>query len=199
VASVLGLLEAREKRVREEIVWLREEAERVQAALGEAEAALQRLVDGRATVAEVMAGPPSVVTEPAGSAVAGSTVPRRVEGMAASVLAPDYRRIVSVLESEAGREGMRCRRRPRGCGRRRNAWWSGGGRSRCGRGCSPLSRWRPSKAGRAASDQPTAHEHGHRPQHHGFVHGGQCFVVAHQAPRAHQPARWVGRAARCLP
>jgi hypothetical protein len=36
VASVLGLLEAREKRGREEIAGLREEAERVQAALGEA-------------------------------------------------------------------------------------------------------------------------------------------------------------------
>ncbi|TQE31399.1 hypothetical protein Sipo7851_25780, partial [Streptomyces ipomoeae] len=35
--------------------------------------------------------------------------PRLTEGMAASVLAPDYQRIVSVLESEAGREGMRCR------------------------------------------------------------------------------------------
>ncbi|MEU5893912.1 hypothetical protein ABZ835_45020 [Streptomyces sp. NPDC047461] len=48
--SVLGLLEAREKRVREEIARLREEAERVQAALSEAEGALQRLVDARATV-----------------------------------------------------------------------------------------------------------------------------------------------------
>ncbi|GAX59036.1 hypothetical protein [Streptomyces olivochromogenes] len=106
--SVLGLLEAREKKVREEIAGLREEAERVQAALGDAERALQRLVDARVTVAEVLAGPPSVVTEPAGSAVAGSTVPRRETGMAAQTLAPDYQRILSVLESEAGREGMRC-------------------------------------------------------------------------------------------
>ncbi|WP_405717586.1 hypothetical protein OG607_01250 [Streptomyces sp. NBC_01537] len=29
--------------------------------------------------------------------------------MAATALAPDYQRILSVLESEAGREGMRCR------------------------------------------------------------------------------------------
>ncbi|MFD7700599.1 hypothetical protein [Streptomyces caelestis] len=40
---------------------MQEEAERVQAALGEAERALQRLVDARATVAEVLAEPPSVV------------------------------------------------------------------------------------------------------------------------------------------
>ncbi|WP_443070616.1 hypothetical protein [Streptomyces sp. SLBN-115] len=108
VVSVLGLLEAREKRVREEIARLREEAERVQAALGEAERGLQRLVDARVTVTEVLAGPPSVVTEPTGSAVTGSTVPRRETGMTATTLAPDYQRIVSVLESEAGREGMRC-------------------------------------------------------------------------------------------
>ncbi|MER5547286.1 hypothetical protein ABT072_33725 [Streptomyces sp. NPDC002589] len=42
---MLGLLEAREKRVREEVAGLREEAERVQAALGDAERALQRLVE----------------------------------------------------------------------------------------------------------------------------------------------------------
>ncbi|MFE5030148.1 hypothetical protein ACFRAO_44455 [Streptomyces sp. NPDC056656] len=60
------------------------------------------------TVAEVLAGPSSVVTEPTGSAVAGSAVPRREMGMAATTLAPDYLRILSVLESEAGQEGMRC-------------------------------------------------------------------------------------------
>ncbi|GGL15564.1 hypothetical protein [Streptomyces flaveus] len=106
--SVLGLLEAREKKVREEVARLREEAERVQAALGEAERALQRLADARVTVAEVLAGPPSVAVEPVGSTVAGSVVPRRAEGMAVSVLPADYQRIMSVLESDAGREGMRC-------------------------------------------------------------------------------------------
>ncbi|MFF4503721.1 hypothetical protein [Streptomyces sp. NPDC001401] len=109
MASVLGLLEAREKRFREEIARLQEEAQRVQAVLGEAERELQRLADARVTVTEVPAGPPSMVTEPTGSAVTGSTVPRRETGMAATALAPDYQRILSVLESEAGREGMRCR------------------------------------------------------------------------------------------
>jgi hypothetical protein len=71
VASVLGLLEAREKKVREEIARLREDAERAQAALGEAERALQRLVDARATVAEVLAEPPSAATEPQRGSVAG--------------------------------------------------------------------------------------------------------------------------------
>ncbi|WP_369153323.1 hypothetical protein [Streptomyces sp. R17] len=104
---MLGLLEAREKRVREEIAGLREEAGRVQAALGDAERSLQRLVDARATVAEVLAEPSSSVAEPERGAMAGSPVPHRSEGMPASVLAADYQRIVSVLES-AGREGMRC-------------------------------------------------------------------------------------------
>ncbi|PTM86649.1 hypothetical protein [Streptomyces sp. VMFN-G11Ma] len=104
------------KRVREEVARLREEAERVQAALGEAEAVLQRLVDARVTGTEVLAGPPSVVAEPPGSAVAGSTVPRRETGMAATALAPDYQQILSVLESEAGREGMRCRQLAVGLG-----------------------------------------------------------------------------------
>ncbi|MFE0513214.1 hypothetical protein [Streptomyces sp. NPDC058964] len=91
------------------VARLQEEAERVQAALGEAERALHRLVDARATVAEVLAEPPAAVAEPVRRAVAGSVVPYRSEGLAASVLAPDYQRIVSVLESEAGPDCMRCR------------------------------------------------------------------------------------------
>lgn len=116
MASVLGLLEAREKRVREEIARLREEAERVQAALGEAERVLQRLVDARATVAEVLAEPPSAVAEPQRGSVVGSVVPHRTDSMTASALAPDYQRIVSVLESEAGRQGMRCQQLARALG-----------------------------------------------------------------------------------
>jgi hypothetical protein len=53
---------------------LRGEAERVQAALGAAECVLERLVDARATVAEVLAEAPSAVAEPVPSPVAGSPV-----------------------------------------------------------------------------------------------------------------------------
>jgi len=116
VPSVLGLLEAQEKKVGEEVARLQEEAEGVQAALGEAERALQRLVDARATVAEVLAEPPSVVEELHQGSVAGSVVPHRTDGVTVSVLAPDYQRIVSVLESEAGREGMRCQQLARALG-----------------------------------------------------------------------------------
>ncbi|WP_253209219.1 hypothetical protein [Streptomyces niphimycinicus] len=106
--SVLGLLEAREKKVLEEVARLREEAERVQAALGDAERALQRLADarcngGRGAGRAVFRGCGAGGKRGGGGGGAG-----RVEGMTASVLAPDCQRIVSVLASDAGREGMRC-------------------------------------------------------------------------------------------
>lgn len=97
--SVIGLLEAREKKVREEVARLRD-------ALDEAERALQRLVDARVTVTEVLTERPAPAAEP--KAVAGSMVPHRSEGVTVSVLAPDYQRIVEVLESDVGRTGLRC-------------------------------------------------------------------------------------------
>lgn len=106
--SVFGLLEAREKRVREEVVRLREEAERVQAALGEAERALARLADARVTVAEVLADePPARGAGPVRSAVAGSVVPPRAEGVGVEVLASEYQQILSVLGPPEAAEGMR--------------------------------------------------------------------------------------------
>ncbi|ANP52130.1 hypothetical protein J2Z21_008191 [Streptomyces griseochromogenes] len=116
MASVFGLLEAREKRVREEIARLQQEAQRVQAALGEAERELQRLVDARVTVTEVLAGPPSMVTEPTGSAVTGSTVPPAGDGYGGDSPRAGLPRILSVPESEAGREGKRCRQLAVGLG-----------------------------------------------------------------------------------
>ncbi|MEU6258613.1 hypothetical protein [Streptomyces sp. NPDC047043] len=72
--SVIGLLEAREKETREEVARLR-------AALEEAERALQRLVDARVTVTEVLTGEPAVAPKSAlKGPVAGSTVPHRVSG-----------------------------------------------------------------------------------------------------------------------
>jgi hypothetical protein len=90
--SVLDLLEAREKKMREDVARLRQEAERVQAALGEVERALQRPVDARGPVAEVLTEPTSPAAGPAPRPVAGSVVPYRIEGMAASVLALDCQR-----------------------------------------------------------------------------------------------------------
>lgn len=136
--SVIGLLEAREKEAR------------LRAALDEAERGLQRLVDARVTVTEVLIGESAVAPKSAlKGPVAGSTVPHRIEGMAVSVLAVHYQHIVGLLESAAGREGMRCQQlaaalglevvpaKVEGCGRRRNVWRSGAGSVRCDRECSP--------------------------------------------------------------
>ncbi|WP_327575727.1 hypothetical protein [Streptomyces sp. NBC_00145] len=99
--SVLGLLETREGNVREVVVRLREEAERVQAALGSGQAELSQLADARATVAEVLSRDGSAGAGPAERAVAGSMVPERIEGMGVQVLAADYQQILSVLADPA--------------------------------------------------------------------------------------------------
>jgi hypothetical protein len=107
VPSVLGMLEAREKKVREEVARLREEADRVQAALVAAEGTLVKLAGARETVAEVLgeqAGQGCVLTR---SAVAGSTVPHRGEKAVAQVLAPEYQQIPRVLVAPAAAGGMR--------------------------------------------------------------------------------------------
>ncbi|WP_223279866.1 hypothetical protein [Streptomyces sp. SDr-06] len=106
----MGLLEAREKKVREEVARLREEAERVQAALGVAERALERLELARVTVAEVLAEEPSAgAAGPGRAAVAGSVVPHRAEGVGAEVLAPEYQQILAVLAAPEAAGGMRAK------------------------------------------------------------------------------------------
>ncbi|WP_369265150.1 hypothetical protein [Streptomyces sp. R35] len=105
--SVLGMLEAREKKVREEVARLREEAERVQAALVAAEGALVRLAGARETVAEVLGEQAGQGGELSRSAVAGSTVPHRGENAVASALAPEYQQILRVLAAPEAADGMR--------------------------------------------------------------------------------------------
>jgi hypothetical protein len=88
--SVLCLLEAREKKVRAEVARLREEAERITTALCAAEAQLERLGQARETVTEVLAEPDAgTAGQVEAAAVMGSTVPHRVEGVGAQVLAPE--------------------------------------------------------------------------------------------------------------
>lgn len=99
--SVMGLLEERERAARQRV-------EVLQAELREAEAVWERFVIARETVSEVLAepgrgrdAPPAVSTDEqpvqARAAVPGSLVPHWQEGLAPSVLAPDYRRIMDVL------------------------------------------------------------------------------------------------------
>ena len=114
MASVLGLLEARESAAREVIERLREEADRVLAELGEAQAGLERLVIARETVAEVLNGPVVQVQETAvTSASAGPmgvmVVPRHREGLSARVLPEEYQRLLAVLAAGAAGGPMRAR------------------------------------------------------------------------------------------
>ncbi|MFI8086612.1 hypothetical protein ACIF6L_38210 [Kitasatospora sp. NPDC086009] len=113
--SVMGLLEERERVARQRV-------EVLQVELREAEAAWERLVIARETVSEVLAGPrageeasPVVVAGErpvrVEAAVPGSVVPHWREGLAPTVLAPDYQRITDVLAggNRAGGEAMDCR------------------------------------------------------------------------------------------
>ncbi|MEU6261498.1 hypothetical protein [Streptomyces sp. NPDC047043] len=119
MASVMGLLEVREAAARVRVEELQAEADRVLAELAAAEGVLERRLIAKAELAEALAGPGDAadeavleVPEPAAEVVkvpvAGSIVPRRREGATAEVLAPDYRRIVELLEVELpeGSEGL---------------------------------------------------------------------------------------------
>jgi hypothetical protein len=109
--SVMGLLEERERAARQRV-------EVLQAELREAEAAWERFVIARQTVAEVLAEPPAGEEAASGgvageraarvaSAVPGSVVPLWREGLDPGALAPDYQRLVEVLAGSG--EEMDCR------------------------------------------------------------------------------------------
>lgn len=109
VASVMGLLEEREAAARVRVEELQAKAERVLAELGEAETVLERRVIARAELAEALAAERPVAEAPvdddppevsAKVPVAGSIVPRWHQGATSEGLAPDYRRIVELLEGE---------------------------------------------------------------------------------------------------
>ncbi|MGW6902784.1 hypothetical protein ACWGF2_40400 [Streptomyces sp. NPDC054919] len=113
--SVMGLLEERERAARQRV-------EALQAELREAEAVWKRFVIARETVGEVLAEPrrgedvpPIAVASEASvqvpAAVPGSVVPQWREGLAPTVLAPDYQRIMDVLAGGSGMcgEAMDCR------------------------------------------------------------------------------------------
>jgi len=110
--SVVGLLEERER-----AAWQRVEA--LQAELEEAEAAWERFVIARQTVAEVLAEPPVGEKVPlaevtghgrarVAKAVPGSVVPAWREGLALDLLAPHCQRLVEILADRGG-EAMDCR------------------------------------------------------------------------------------------
>ncbi|WP_146252213.1 hypothetical protein [Streptomyces carminius] len=108
--SVMGLLKERERAARQRV-------EALQAELREAEAVLERRVVALAELAEALAADtvveepvrPESVPAPVKEPVAGSVVPHWREGVTAGVLAPEYRRLLAVLEGEPGREGVRAK------------------------------------------------------------------------------------------
>ncbi|MFE6665907.1 hypothetical protein ACFVFH_20410 [Streptomyces sp. NPDC057697] len=105
----MGLLEERERAARQRV-------EGLQAELRDAEAAWERFVIARETVSQVLAEPDEGVQAPvagaeravpAAGAVPGSVVPVWRAGLDATILAPDYRRIMDIV---AGRgEAVDCR------------------------------------------------------------------------------------------
>ncbi|MGW1616810.1 hypothetical protein ACWCQZ_46985 [Streptomyces sp. NPDC002285] len=121
MTSVMGLLEERETAARLRAEELQAEADRSLAELAEAEAVLERRVIARVELAEALAAPGAaadasaqevaVPVPSAGAArvpVSGSAVQGWRERMTAVALAPDYRRIVELLEGEltGGGEGL---------------------------------------------------------------------------------------------
>jgi hypothetical protein len=105
----MGLLEEHELGARQRVESLREEADRVLAALRDAELAWERFVITRETLEEVLAPPgepgaagsfgvEGVTPRPVpGPVVAGSVVPAWREGLGVAALSEDYQRIMTVL------------------------------------------------------------------------------------------------------
>ncbi|MFE2520976.1 hypothetical protein [Streptomyces mirabilis] len=115
MASVMGLLEEREAAARVRVEELQAEADRILSELASAEAVLERRAIARVELAEALAAPADAADaatqeapEPVPAAkavkvpVAGSIVPHFGEGMTVEALAPDYRRIVKLVESGPG-------------------------------------------------------------------------------------------------
>ncbi|MEU1450158.1 MULTISPECIES: hypothetical protein [Streptomyces] len=141
MASVVGLLEARELAARERVEGLREEVDRVLAELADAETDWKGWVIARQRVGEVFAespktgasavaptsagGDPARVASPEQSAPSparpvrpGSIVPVWRPGLAAGALAVDYQRILALLagRSSPGGETVSCQELAAGLG-----------------------------------------------------------------------------------
>ncbi|MQY40908.1 hypothetical protein SRB17_89410 [Streptomyces sp. RB17] len=109
MASVLGMLEERETAARVRVEGLREEVARLAEVLEAAEIKLDRRVIAREELVEALAASAAETT--AGTEaeekavlslapVPGSAVPPWREGLPVTVLAPDYQRILGVLERQ---------------------------------------------------------------------------------------------------
>lgn len=113
MASVLGMLEEREVAARVRVEGLREEVARLAEVLEAAEIELDRRVIAREELVvalAVCAAETTAVTEAEAEEetarstvpVPGSTVPPWRDGLPVTVLAPDYQRILGVLDERPG-------------------------------------------------------------------------------------------------
>ncbi|MFD5699019.1 hypothetical protein [Streptomyces lasiicapitis] len=124
MASMLGLLEAREASARERVEDLREEAARAAAALEAGEIKLNRRVIAReelvaalaASAAETTAASegegetvPAPVLAAVSASVPGAIVPPWREGLSVSALSPDNQRILNVLRDRPGLEPLQAK------------------------------------------------------------------------------------------
>jgi hypothetical protein len=109
MASVLGMPEERETVARVRVEGLREEVARLAAVLEAAEIELDRRVIAREELVEALAASAAETTAVTGAGaeqeivlspapVPGSIVPPWREGLPVTVLAPDYQRILGVLD-----------------------------------------------------------------------------------------------------
>ncbi|MFJ8828312.1 hypothetical protein ACIREE_42210, partial [Streptomyces sp. NPDC102467] len=114
MASVLGMLEEREAAARVRVEGLREEVARLAEVLEAAEIELDRRVIAREELVEALAlsavettavAEAEAETTPSPAPVPGSIVPPWREGLSVTVLAPDYQRILGVLDERAGSSG----------------------------------------------------------------------------------------------
>ncbi|TXL83871.1 hypothetical protein [Streptomyces sp. IB2014 016-6] len=122
MASVLGIPEERETAARVRVEGLREEVARLAGVLEAAEIELDRRAIVREELVEALAASAAETTAvaeagteweivPAPAPVPGSTVPPWRNGLPMTVLAPDYRRILGVLEEppSAGQGPLKAR------------------------------------------------------------------------------------------
>ncbi|MFC8278396.1 hypothetical protein ACFUJR_39000 [Streptomyces sp. NPDC057271] len=122
MASVLGMLEEREAAARVRVEGLREEVARLAGVLEAAEIELDRRVIAREELVEALAasaaettavteGETEQETAPVPAPVPGSIVRPWREGLPVTVLAPDYQRILGVLEErrQAGQGPMKAK------------------------------------------------------------------------------------------
>ncbi|MER6334014.1 hypothetical protein ABT298_32825 [Streptomyces sp. NPDC001034] len=120
MASVLGMLEERETAARVRVEGLREEVARLAGALEAAEIELDRRVIAREELVEALAASAAETTAVTGAKaetvsspapVPGSIVPPWREGLPVTVLAPDYQRILGVLDERqpAGQGPLKAR------------------------------------------------------------------------------------------